>query len=174
MFHSDPKLFKYLDFTQRMQYAHNATLSVFVTQGESEEAITACLKKLSGLPEESFTTTEKKERVTITRTVASGFNNQAVIILELFLSQQKHVKLFLSHLLAVLSASDKQLLRAQKKSRIDSGLFFYLRFDKNHLLKDDILLTDGGSCFHVKLCLAAFPRKQEAAEKVVDALLTSS
>ncbi len=156
-----------------MQYAHNAKISVFVKEGESESEILAALKKLSGLQEESFTATEKKERTAVGRTSAAGFNDEKIIILELFLTSQKHVKQFLNHLLSLLSPSDKKLLRRQKASRIDNGLHFFIRLDKSHLLRDDVLVTDGGSCFHVSIALAAFPRKQEAAERVVDALFAS-
>lgn len=156
-----------------MQYAHNAKISVFVKEGESEPAITTALKKLSGLPEESFTTTEKKERTVVGRMVAAGFNEEKIIILELILTSQKHLKKFLNHFLSILSPSDKELLRRQKASRIDTALHFFIRLDKSHLLRDDVLVTDGGSCFHISIALAAFPRKREAAEKVVDALLSS-
>ncbi len=165
------KLFKYLDFPNVMQDPTNAKRSIFVHEGESEQAIATALKKLSGLPEDCFAPTEKKELVTLTRTVAAGFNEKKIIILELVILKQKHLKYFFTHLSTILSSSDKELLRRQKSSRIDDGLFFYLRLDKAHLLRDDVLLTDGGSCFHLKIALAAFPRKKEAAEKVVDMLL---
>lgn len=156
-----------------MQYAHNIKISVFVKESESESAITAALKKLSGLPEKSFAATEKKERVGIGRTVAAGFNEESIIILELILTSQKHIKQFLNHLLSLLSPSDKELLRRQKTSRIDAALHFFIRLDKSHLLRDDVLLTGGGSCFHLTITLAAFPRKREAAERVADALFAS-
>ena len=154
-----------------MHYAHHVKISVFVKEEESESAITAALKKLSGLPEECFTAPNKKERVTLKRIVADGFNDEKIIILELMMAKQAHVKQFLHHLLSLLSSSDKELLRRQKATRIDDNFHFFIRLDKAHLLRDDVLLTDAGSCFHLTIALAAFPRKREAAEKVVEMLL---
>ena len=39
-----------------------------------------------------------------------------------------------------------------------------MRFDKDELIKNNnLVLTDKGNCFHVKISIAAFPKKRKIA-----------
>ncbi|MBI4439255.1 hypothetical protein HY640_04950 [Candidatus Woesearchaeota archaeon] len=37
------------------------------------------------------------------------------------------------------------------------------RLDKERFLKGECVLTDGGSCFHIRISVAAFPKTRERA-----------
>ncbi len=51
---------------------------------------------------------------------------------------------------------------------------FYLRFDKKeYVASRKMVLTDGGNCLHVRLTLAVFPKKRDAAVELARKLFTT-
>lgn len=140
-----------------MKRAHTVTLSVFVAPDEQEEPLIQQLKAL--IP---FDLAE--EKIALKRTVAAGFNDRKIVILELVLSKERHTNAFLDHLAASLSGAQKQQL-VEQTNRLDEHLDFFLRLRKGDLPL--LVLTDGGDCIHVRISLAAFPKKEEVARALV-------
>jgi RNA binding exosome subunit len=70
----------------------------------------------------------------------------------------------MGHLMNSLSDFDRGSLFRQVESRLDEELFFFIRIDKEKLIKaNEFILTDEGNCYHIKLGVAAYPRKREIA-----------
>ena len=75
---------------------------------------------------------------------------------------------FLENLLNNLSKGQKEQILREDESRLDENLDFFIRLDKDSWINDKKLeLTDSGKCFHLKISIAAFPKKREVALKVV-------
>ena len=124
-------------------------MRVFCGEEENESEIMGGLKLL--LPFDL-----EKEKIEITKQTAFGFSDRKIAIFEVVLTKNRHIKAFLENLLPKISATDKQMLIRQLDSRIDDKASFFIRFDKDSLAKhSDLLVTDGGSCYRVKIKIAA-------------------
>ncbi len=144
-----------------MKLLNNALLSAFVKEGEDESKIMEKLKSFFPLDLEP-------EKLAVKRTVADGFNETRIIILEIEIEKEKHTNAFLKRLVEILGNQQKELVLRQAESRLDEEFYFFLRFDKDKLLNENrYWLTDSGSCFHVKMNVACFPRKREEALKTI-------
>lgn len=145
--------------------AHFIEINVFSTPEDDEAKVYQGF--LSFLPVDL-----KKEKISLKRTTAEGFNDRKIIIFQVSLSRQRHINAFLKSLSSRLSQEQKEFISQQKDKRVDDSLYFFLRFDKEKLLEEGRLwLTDCGNCYHIKIALAPFPRKKELALKIVDDLL---
>lgn len=147
-----------------MKRAHQVVVSVFVNEGEDEAAIIAALRQLFpfGLAEERIALEQKR---------AAGFNDRKIIIYEVRLAKERHTSAFLDALLGHLSSEQKQLIRDELMLRIDDECSFFLRLDKAALLQGKHRITNGGDCFHIKMSIAAFPKRKESAMNVVQEML---
>ncbi len=149
-----------------MKYVHTVHCSVFVKPEEIQEspkirsAISTALQELTGL---DFA----QEKLAVTTTKVEGFNNRAIEIFTVVLAKEAHTNHFLEHLCAALNQDQKELLWEQKESRLDDELNFYIRLGKKELLRGKYDITDSGDCVHIKMHIAAFPKKREAALDVV-------
>ena len=76
-------------------------------------------------------------------------------------------------LLKRLNTDQKELLSRQLESRLDEEQNFYIRLGKKELLRDDYYITETGDCFHIKMTVAAFPKKREASIKVLEEIFKS-
>ena len=104
---------------------------------------------------------------------AIGFNNRKIVVFSATLDKQRLIKLFLKKLSGMLSSKQKNLLVNEASERIDEKLCIYLRFGKNKLIQEDKLcLAGGGDCYHIKIGLAAFPRKKERAIRIVSEIFS--
>ena len=145
--------------------AHSATIRVFCSEGENEEAILCGLKSL--LPFDL-----EKEKITMQKQTAFGFSDKKIAIFEVLLTKSRHIKAFLDSTLPKISGTDKQMLLRQLDSRIDGDANFFVRFEKESLAKrNDLLVTDGGNCYHIKIKIAAYPSNKENAMKLVRELM---
>lgn len=139
-----------------MKLAHSITIRVFCHEGEDSRQIEASLRSL--LPFDL-----EQEKLELQRSVATGFKEKKIKILEIRLEREKHTTAFLEALMAKLSESQRELLLRQAESRLDGELNFYIRLDKPKMLAGQCWITDSGNCFHIKISLAAFPATREAA-----------
>ncbi len=81
----------------------------------------------------------------------------------------------MENLAKALSAEQKELLVRQAESRLDKDLYFYIRLDKSKLIETGkYWITDDGNCYHIKIALAAFPRKRDVAVELLTSLLSNS
>ena len=150
-----------------MNIAHSVTVRVFCWQEENAEEIINGLKFLIPFDFE-------KEKIGLRRQKALGFNDRRLDVFEVMLTKNEHVALLLKNMMHKISETDKLLLLRQLDSRVDDESSFFIKFDKESLAKrSDLLVTDSGSCYHLKIKIAAFPSNKGNAMKVVESFLTA-
>ena len=142
-----------------MKLAHNIKINVFVKPEEDEEKLKNAL--LSIIPFDI-----KKEKVKLTRSIADGFDNRKIVILEIVIVKERLTNQFLNALIEKLSDKEKDLL-VKQENRLDEECCFFIRLDKQKLLEDKIRITDAGECFHIAISVAAYPKKKENAREIV-------
>ena len=142
-----------------MKYVHNITFSVFVKPEDSLETIKEQLVNLIPLDIE-------EEKLQLIQSVAEGITNK-IIILEITLKKERHTNAFLDSFKEKLSSEQLEQLRTQE-NRLDDQLYYFIRLDKEKL--PELVLTDSGNCVHIKMSIAAFPKKKENALNIVKEL----
>ena len=146
--------------------AHNIHITVFC---KPEDDVGLITEKLLFLVPFDL----KKEKIKFKKRTAVGFNNRKIIILEVYLKKESHTNLFLTDLVKKLTYEQKLLIKKQAESRLDHELNFFLRIDKSRLINENKLwLTDKGDCYHIKIKIAAFPKKKEIALKIIDKIFS--
>ena len=74
-----------------------------------------------------------------------------------------------------IDGEQKNLILEQIESRLDDNLDFFLRFDKKEYIENNMLrLTDSGNCIHIKISVAAFPKKREIGLNLVKSIFHSN
>ncbi len=111
-----------------------------------------------------------KEKVKITDQAAEGFDEKRIAILSVMLTKDRHVNAFIENLIKRLG-DEKNTLLEQLDSRLGNDLNFFIRLDKELLLKDKFALTDSGNCCHIKINIAAFPKRREKAAEMIRKIL---
>ena len=110
----------------------------------------------------------EQEKIELSERNVSGFDERKITIFEVTLIKEKHTSKFLENLTKNLDKNQKELSLSQLESRLDDNLDFFLRFDKDKYLENDLLqLTDSGNCFHVEMSIAAFPKKRDIAVEII-------
>jgi len=143
-----------------MKTAHYAKISVFSNPEDDEQKISAALKKLAAVDLE-------KENISIDEASAKGFNERKIKVFTIVIRKTKLINGFLKSLLGNLDDKQRMVLKSQTGSRLDDDLSFFIRLDKEKLLKGLYRITDSGNCFHIKLSIAAFPAKREKALEII-------
>ncbi len=146
-----------------MRLAHNIRISVYCKQEEDCEQVKNTLIGLIPFNLE-------EEKISFKEILVKGENGYEhdIRIYEVLLTKEKHVKAFLDLLNERLSAEQKELLIKQSYTRFDKELNFFLRIDKERLVKDKIYwITDSGNCFHIRISIAAYPKRYETATAMV-------
>lgn len=149
---------------KKMKYCHTILLSAFVMPEDNEEKIKKTIKSFLDIDWE-------KESTLLNHVKAEGFNNREIIIYEMKLIKEKHTRLFIEHLLSKLTQDQKDFLTTDKQNRLDENNDFFIRLDMENLLKGVYQITTSGTCFHIKMTIAAFPKNRENALKVIDDML---
>lgn len=104
----------------------------------------------------------------VNSTAAEGFNERKILILESVIEKTTFVNAFLKELKKKLSEEDKESIVKQAQQRVDDDLNFFLRFEKRTWIdKQNLLLTEKGECFHLRMNLAAYPKKKEQGITIV-------
>jgi RNA binding exosome subunit len=148
-----------------MKWIHRATLRVFAKQEENIGTLRESLRALVPFDLE-------EAKIEVKQQSATGFNDRKIKILTITLTKTAHTNDFLQFLLDTLTEGQKGILMAQAESRLDKELDYFIRIDKETWTKDrKIELTDSGNCYHIKLSLAAFPKKKETALQLLEKLL---
>lgn len=147
--------------------AHNICITVFC---KPEDDIGFITEKLLFLVPFDI----KKEKIKLKKRTAVGFNNRKIIILEIYLKKESHTNLFLTDLVKKLTDEQKLLIKKQAESRLDDEFNLFLRLDKSRLINENKLwLTDKGDCYHIKIKIAAFPKKKEVALNIIDKIFSN-
>ena len=102
------------------------------------------------------------------RKTVFGFNEKKITIISASINKNKHIRTFIDHINKNLSQEQKDMIIRQADSRLADNLDFFLRFDKDKLLNEkSFWITDKGNCYHVRMNVAAFPKRREIALEVV-------
>jgi len=124
-----------------MKYAHSIKLTVFSYENENISNILDAFLKF-------FPFSLEENKVELKKTEAKGATESNIAIFEAVLTKTKLINRFL-----------------------DFILDFFIRFDKEEWMNNKKLeLTDSGKCFHLKINVAAFPKKREVGLKIVKEL----
>ena len=146
-----------------MKIAHQIKVKVFSYEKNNEDEKLVLDKFL-----QLFPFNLKDEKIELKNTNALGLNENKITIFEVALTKEKHTNLFLNNLIKNLDEEQKKFILSQLESRLDNNLDFFLRFDKTEYIQNNKLkLTDSGNCFHIKISVAAFPKKREIASGIV-------
>lgn len=144
-----------------MRSAHNAELTVFCKQGEDEDMVRHAMAWLLGLD-------LNKERLRIREDAAIGLTNSKIKILSIRLTKASHINRAVSSIKSMLTGSQLDSIIMTADSRLDQGHKFYLRFDKEDIIKSrNLSLTDSGNCFHLKITIAAYPKDRKNSLRTV-------
>ena len=145
-----------------MKLANNIEIRVFCPPEEDCLQIKQAFLDLIGMNEEKI----EEEKISHKEQTAKGFQERKIKIFECTLEKDRHCNVFLKRISENLTEEDKDLILNQK-NRLDANLNFFLRLEKEELIEGKYRITDSGECFHIKINVAAFPRKKEAAWTVL-------
>ena len=149
-----------------MKYAHLIKLSVFSYGHENSEEIKNAFLEL-------FPFSLEANGLAIKITDASGFNEEKIRIFEAELAKDSLINEFLDNLLNNLGKGQKERILTEAESRLGSDFNFFIRIGKNSWVNGRrMILTDSGKCFHVKISIAAFPKKRGVALNIVKKMLS--
>ena len=147
-----------------MRFANNIKVSVFVKPEEDEASIKKHLLAL-------FPFDLEQERIIFNRSNAIGFNQKEIVILEVDLKKERHTNAFLNFLKEKLNEQQKSVL-VKQENRLDEDCNLFIRLDKEKLLNNEYWITDSGECYHIRISIAAFPKKKEKARVVVEKIFS--
>jgi len=143
---------------------HNITISAFFREDELEKGRQIFRQFL---PEDAAFKEERLEPET-----DGGVFTTPLYTLKAVLNKPKQAEEFASTLLARLSPEDRKNLQDSIAERLDDDCDFYLRLDRRKLAEGKITLHTR-SPIHVKIKIACFPRKKDAAVKIAQELLNA-
>ncbi|MFO7797121.1 MAG: RNA-binding domain-containing protein [Promethearchaeati archaeon] len=145
--------------------AHTLIIEIFVSP---DEDIVTIKEKFINLFPFDF----EKEEINLQEDTATGFNQKRIKIFRVNLSKNRHVKAFLLNMVKNLRNHTKEVILNQAEKRLDENFNFFLRFDKNKLLNQNIFqLTEQGDCILIRFKIAAFPKNKENALAIINELL---
>ncbi len=149
-----------------MRWVHRITITALAKPEENAEEIRQGIIAL--VP---FNLEEAKIKIDAQN--AESFEERIIKIFTIILTKESHTNDFLQFLLDSLSEEQKKLLIAQAESRLDKDFDFFIRIEKDKWAQErKIILTDAGYCFHIKISLAAFPKKRETAIVLINKLFS--
>ena len=144
-----------------MKYAHLIKLTVFSYENKNNESILDSFLKF-------FPFNIEDNKVILKKTDAIGFNDTKIEVIEIILTKTNLINQFLKNLLDNLDKEQKNKILQQMESRLDKNLDLFLRFEKDTWINErKLVLTDSGKCFHLRISVAAFPKKREVALNVI-------
>ncbi|MEE9525315.1 MAG: RNA-binding domain-containing protein [Candidatus Woesearchaeota archaeon] len=144
-----------------MKIANSIRIKVYIKEEEDFDKIKKSLLELIPFDLE-------KEKVELKEELVQGFDEKEIKILRFVLDKNRHIEAFLNNLNEKLFEETKERILSYAESRLDDDCNFFLRFSKEKWVEEKLLwLTDQGNCFHIKMNVAAFPKKKEIAMKII-------
>lgn len=147
-----------------MKLVHHILVTIFEKKIENLDTIYDTLYHL--LPVDF-----DREKIDLSHETTDGLTGDKIHIIKLKTTKNKHNNILLSNIFNNLTMEDRRLLVNQMESRLNNEGYFFLRLDKDDLMKKKFSLTDSGNCFHFKIKLAAYPATQEQFMNTLDRLL---
>lgn len=138
-----------------------ASVSTFVYATESEEKVREILKSI--IP----------EGAEIQRSEAKGHHGSPIVILKTRIDRRPHLREFWHRIIEKLKNSEKKKLAKTAIERIDDDCRLYLRFDKQSIVNNELVLTESGDALHVRINVSAYPAKREIAVKQMKKFVNS-
>lgn len=120
------------------------------------EAVKASLKQI--LPENSCVSEEVLPPET-----EGGVFTKEIHSLKALLEKQDEVKEFVEKVKAGLSKKELEQVRSNIQDLVDEDCNLYIRLDKKAAENGGYKLVASGDCIHVRIKLAVYPAKHEAA-----------
>jgi len=111
-----------------------------------------------------------KEKIILGEKTVEGFDQKKIKIFTVKISKQSQTTAFIKHLSKNLDDKQRKTIIEQLDSRLDEGLHFYIRLEKDELISGKYYLTDTGNCYHIKLSIAAYPHRKEAARDIIKSI----
>ncbi len=146
-----------------MKKVHNIWITVYSKPEDDEDKVLSGLLYLIPFDLQA-------EKIQLSKKVATSTEERKIKIFQVHLKKTRHINSFLKNLASELTLEQITLLKKQKESRLDVENHFFIRFDKQKLIRKELHITDRGSCYHIKMSIAAFPTTRENALKVIDSL----
>ena len=144
-----------------MKIVNSIRLKVYVKEEEDYDKIKKSLLELVPFDLE-------KEKVELKEEIVYGFDEKKIRVLRIILEKNKYIEAFLKNLNEKMMDETKERILNQLDSRLDEDCNFFIRFSKEKLIEEKMLwLTDQGNCFHIKINVAAFPKKKENALEII-------
>jgi len=137
-----------------MKTCHNIHIRELVHDGEDNGMVLQAMEQLVGFDLE-------KEKLKIRPTRTTSVDDKLILIHEIVLQKDRHINMFLKQLNSKLKPEQKELLIRQE-NRLDEEGYFYIRLDKPKLFEGIYHITDEGNCYHIKMCIAAYPKTRAA------------
>ena len=149
-----------------MKYAHSIKLTVFSHEHENSASILDALSRF-------FPFNLEENKIALKKTHATGFNDKKIEVFEIILTKNNLINDFLRNMLDNLEENQKNQILQQSESRLDKNLDFFLRFGEDAWINEKKLVsTDSGKCFHLRISIAAFPKKREVALNAIKNLFS--
>lgn len=145
-----------------MKLINTVVVRVFAKEDEDYDAIKSAFLQL-------FPFDLKEEKIAVEEKSAEGFHDKKIKVISVMIVKDRHTKAVINNVKEKLGR-EVQTLIEQSESRLDDNLDFFIRLDKDRLLSGKYVLTDGGNCVHIKINLAAFPKKREKGLQLVKEL----
>lgn len=149
----------------KMKHAHYVNLRIFSYESDDIELI-------KNKVIEMFPYVDEKEKVKPKSKKQIVTDGKVIRVISLEVKKIKLLNKFLKQLFSKISNGDKKVLLDQLESRLDEGLHFYIRLNKDKFLVDKYELTDAGNCLHIKIAIAAYPNKREVAVEILKQIIT--
>lgn len=145
-----------------MWIAHNVRIEVFAYDEEREDIKNSLLS----LCPETVLDDIYEGKLRIEEHVMKGKREEEkdITIYRLHLEKRKDSTAFVKQLFGKLNDEN---IENKLFKRIDENCKCYIRLDKESLLKGEYKLIYGGDCFHIKIALAAFPKKRKKAQELL-------
>ncbi|MBN1386541.1 hypothetical protein JW968_06245 [Candidatus Woesearchaeota archaeon] len=152
-----------------MKLAHNVEVSVFI---KPEDDGQKTVDKLCSLfPFDIKDEKLKKSELFYDISSVKSFGDRTIQIHKVVIRKSSLLNQFLKHLMHSLSQEQKELIARQLDSRVDDNGNFFMRLDIEKILQDQFWICDEGSCFHIRINLASFPKTKERALEVARQVL---
>lgn len=149
-----------------MKIAHNFKIKVFIKENEDYNEIEKAF--LSLLPENAIEDLAKG-KIKVDKEVMSGL--EKITILSVYLKNNRYCTAFMKKLVENL---DCENLKGEICERVDDFSRCYIRLSKKDLLEGKYVLTDSGNCFHIKMTIAAYPRRKDIADEMLCSFIDES
>jgi hypothetical protein len=151
-----------------MRFIHNAKITVFLKGEELQDS-----EKYHEIFLKLIPIDFEKEKLQIDIGEVEGLEGNDITIMSIQISKENHTNIFIKHIKTLLGKDQCETILKQKESRLDEELFFYVRLDKKSSINNEWKLTDSGDCVHIKMSVAAFPKKKEAALEIIKKMFSS-